>query len=255
MKLFFSWSGAKSHNAALAVSEWIPCVLQQITPWVSSKDIDRGSIWFTEIYTQLSTSHMGLVFVTKDNQSNPWLLFEAGALSKGLTDNRVCTFLVDLSVRDILANSPLSHLNHTQSTKEQIFELIKTINSALGEHAVKEQPLEKTFSALWPDLQARLNEVVDDDDESDEPTRPDSEVLNDILENVLTINRRISTTRRHAEWIAEPQARKLFDSLKDIGCSRTEMHDLLSELTPTHWLRRKLDVLFGPEPKPEDEEG
>lgn len=80
--------------------------MQAVKPWISSKDIDRGSIWFTEITDQLKDTNFGVLFVTRDNQSKPWLLFEAGALSKGLTENRVCTVLVDLTVSDIEAGSP-----------------------------------------------------------------------------------------------------------------------------------------------------
>ena len=66
MRIFLSWSGNKSHQIAVAFSEWIPCVIQAVKPWVSSKDIDRGSIWFNEILEQLKDTHFGIVFVTND---------------------------------------------------------------------------------------------------------------------------------------------------------------------------------------------
>jgi hypothetical protein len=149
LKAFFSWSGEKSHQIALAFEQWLPCVIQAIEPWVSSKDIDRGSIWFNEILEQLKITNFGIVFVTKDNQNKPWLLFEAGALSKGLSDNRVCTVLVDLNVRDIDTGSPFRQLNHTQLNRDSVLELTKTINRNLETGAVQEKRLEKSFEALW----------------------------------------------------------------------------------------------------------
>ncbi|MFM4826935.1 hypothetical protein ACEUDJ_18950 [Aeromonas bivalvium] len=94
MKTFFSWSGNKSHQVAMAFSNWLPCVLQAVEPWVSSEDIDRGAIWLNEIFVQLKDTNFGVVFVTKENQEKPWLLFESGALSKGLTESRVCSGLI-----------------------------------------------------------------------------------------------------------------------------------------------------------------
>jgi len=77
-----------------------------VDPWLSTKDIDKGSLWFSGITNQLSNTQNGIVCLTKANLNNPWILFESGALAKGLTSNRVYTFLVDLKpndVKDLLA--------------------------------------------------------------------------------------------------------------------------------------------------------
>lgn len=190
MKTFLSWSGVKSHSAALAFSEWIPCVIQAIEPWVSSKDIDRGSIWFNEIFEQLKDTNFGVVFVTKENQDKPWLLFESGALSKGLSENRICTVLIDLDVRDIDAGSPLRHLNHTVLEKDSVLALVKTINKNIKGSPIQDKHLEISFNALWPDLDSKLKDILSTDPASEEPRRDDADVLNDILDNVLNINKK-----------------------------------------------------------------
>ena len=97
MKIFISWSGERSRQVADLLSNWIQCVLQAVDPWLSSKDIDRGSLWFSEITNQLSNTHNGIVCLTKANLNKPWILFESGALAKGLNSNRVYTFLIDLT--------------------------------------------------------------------------------------------------------------------------------------------------------------
>ena len=45
MKVFISWSGKTSFEVAKVLKEWIPCVIQDIEPYFSSDDIDKGARW------------------------------------------------------------------------------------------------------------------------------------------------------------------------------------------------------------------
>jgi hypothetical protein len=49
---------------------------------MSEFDIDKGRRWSPEISKQLSEANLGLVCLTPENQSEAWINFEAGALSK-----------------------------------------------------------------------------------------------------------------------------------------------------------------------------
>lgn len=241
MKVFLSWSGKKSLAAAQLFSEWLPCVIQKAQPWISSKDIDRGSIWFGEIYSQLAECNQGVIFVTKENQVKPWLLFETGALSKGISENRVCTFLVDLNVRDIESSSPLSHLNHTNTTKDQVLELIKTINKRLQEQAVSEAVLQKTFEAMWDEFSEKLEEIKSAPEEVNTPDRTDNDVLNDILENVLNIHRKVSRTNsRGSRYVDPDKAREVIKILSSLDVDNEVIFAVLSGITPPNWAKRQL---------------
>jgi hypothetical protein len=59
MKVFISWSGARSKAVAELLNDWNKCVLQAAKPWISTQDIDRGTIWFNQIQMQLQDTSMG----------------------------------------------------------------------------------------------------------------------------------------------------------------------------------------------------
>ncbi len=76
MNIFMSWSGNRSRDVANLLGSWIQCVLQAATPWMSDKDIDRGSLWFSEISDQLKDTKVGIICLTKENmalQKNMWV--------------------------------------------------------------------------------------------------------------------------------------------------------------------------------------
>ena len=96
MKVFISWSGERSRLMAQALAEWFPRVIQAVQPWVSDDNITKGERWSTRIGTSLSEHKIGIVCVTPENYQAPWLLFEAGALSKVIGDAKVCPLLLGM---------------------------------------------------------------------------------------------------------------------------------------------------------------
>jgi hypothetical protein len=93
--VFISWSGDRSKWIAEALREWLPLVVQAAKPWMSSKDIDKGARGLQEISEKLERAKIGIVCLTPENLNVPWVLFEAGALSKTIDDEtRLCTLLL-----------------------------------------------------------------------------------------------------------------------------------------------------------------
>jgi hypothetical protein len=64
------------------MKEWLSSTLPGVEPFVSSEDIEKGQRWNVSISKELEACSFGILFVTRENQSAPWLVFEAGALSK-----------------------------------------------------------------------------------------------------------------------------------------------------------------------------
>src|SRR5262245_25657246 len=118
MNVFISFSGPLSKAFAELLREWLPEVIQRVTPWISSEDIAKGKLWATELNEALAIK-VGISCVTQENKKEPWLLYEAGALRKGLPEARVCTLLIDLQPQDL--QSPLGDFQATRLDKEDVW--------------------------------------------------------------------------------------------------------------------------------------
>lgn len=198
MDVFISWSGNRSRAVADLLDEWLQCVLQAIDPWMSSKDIDRGSLWFTEISNQLQQTKVGIVCLTRDNINKPWILFEAGALAKGLSSARVCTLLVDLESIDI--SDPLAQFNHTSPTRDGLFELVRTLNNALGEKALKEKVLLQVFNTYWPQFEIDFQTALTNNPAGiPEEVRTEESLLAELLKTTRSLDRRMRGIEKSVE--------------------------------------------------------
>lgn len=191
MKIFISWSGNRSKAVAEVINTWVKCVLQATDPWISTRNIDRGSIWFSEINERLKDVTVGIVCLTQENKNKPWILFEAGALAKGLFSSRVCTVLVDLVPSDL--TDPLAQFNHTRPDREGMYDLLCTLNSCLAENALPLHVLEKAFGVYWPIFEKDFKHAVDSTPPEEVlAPRAAEDVLSEILENTRTLGRRVA---------------------------------------------------------------
>jgi len=155
--VFISWSGERSRRIAEELCSWLKCVVQMTKPFVSTKDIDKGSFWFNSINDALSNAAIGIFCITKENKNKPWILFEAGAVSKGLTRNRVCTLLIDLKPNDI--HGPLQGFNHTDlNDRDSFWGLIKTINANLDDK-IQEETLLDVFNVYYPRFKKKCESI------------------------------------------------------------------------------------------------
>lgn len=161
MEIFLSWSGDWSKKLAQSFREWIPLVLQDVKPFMSSKDISIGSNWNESINKHLNNSSIGLIFLTPENIDSPWINFEAGGLSKSLTNQtKIIPILFDKNKPKMtLSKTPLKQFQSLLIPEEKEFKrLIESINEDL-DLPVEESYLIKIFDKWWPDLESKLNEV------------------------------------------------------------------------------------------------
>ena len=165
MKIFISWSGERSKRIATYLKGWIKRVLQGTEPWISTKDTESGSIWFSEVNDQLANTYVGIICLTKYNKDKPWILFESGALIKGLTHTRLIPLLIDIEKKEI--EPPLSLLQAVYPIEEDIHKLLADINKNLTkELQLSDADLKENFDLHWPKFLENLNTIVKETEES-----------------------------------------------------------------------------------------
>lgn len=190
MKVFISWSGPRSETIAKALREWLPLVLNYVEPWVSQSDIEAGERWGIEVAKELEASNFGVICVTQENLSSPWLLFEAGALAKSMEEGRVIPLLLDLDFKDI--SGPLAQFQAKKAEQAGIKEIVFSLNK-VATAPIPDQRLEKLFAALWGELDTNISSIPKGKTTS-RSSRPQGEILEELVSSVRGVEMRLRDT-------------------------------------------------------------
>jgi hypothetical protein len=171
IKVFISWSGARSKRLALELQSWLQQVIQFIRPWMSDTDIHIGDRWATSIGESLADHVIGIICVTPENKNAPWLIYEAGALSKTVGESSVCPLLLQMNPID-LQGSPLSQFQAATTKREDILKLLHSLNNKLGEDKLSDDVLVKSFNKNWNDLEDAISTIEQSEIEYNASTLP-----------------------------------------------------------------------------------
>lgn len=201
-KVFISWSGPLCHRVALSLREWLPVVLPCINPWVSSEDITKGARWGHELASELEGTHSGIICLVPGHLTEPWLIFEAGALSKSVTTARIHPFLFGVDPREVPA--PLAQFQATRFSKDDLRKLIHALNLETAEAALPTAQVDKVFDVCWLDLENRLTPLLDALLTSRAKAEPDTrEAERDLTAEELHVLRLVADS---AEGLLEEEA-------------------------------------------------
>lgn len=226
---FISWSGERSQHAALALRDWLPMVLQSAKPFMSRRDIEKGSRWHIELAKALEATKVGIICLTPENLTASYLLFEAGALSKTMDKGtRVCTYLLaGLQPTDV--PPPLGDFQATKAEKEDTRQMLQDVNKGLGS-PLAEKTLNDMFDLVWPNLATQLSSLP-----APKTAVPPKRELPDIVAEILDVSRVAARTGQELqEQVAQvkrildrapfgdymmSQQPILFGTLKELGDS------------------------------------
>ena len=204
MNIFITWSGPRSYAVAEALKEYLPLIVNDFTPWLSTASIDKGANWSTELTEALATARAGIICLTPSNLKEPWILFEAGAIAKTVTEKPLaCTLLSGLESSDL--TGPLALFQDTKPTQKELLQLVKTLNNALGKEAVKESQVEQAFDLVWPKLEEKLANLPSDKF-AERPQRPEREMIEEILDTVRSTSQHDSAILDRLVTIVEKLA-------------------------------------------------
>lgn len=174
MKIFLSWSGQRSHGLAKALHDWLPRVINVIDPRFSEEFLKPGQMWSKSLANELDECSIGIFCLTPENLKSPWMLFEAGALSKG-SKCRVCPLLWGLQP-EALKGLPYEEFQALKSERSGVLKLVQDLNQMLNPaERLKDRLLEDAFETYWPKLDKAIRDLTFI------KTPGDSPVLEDVL--------------------------------------------------------------------------
>jgi len=204
MKVFIGWSGQRSQAMALALRDWLPLVLHYVEPWLSETDIAAGERWADAIAKELEASNFGIICVTRENLTSPWILFEAGSLSKSLSSSRVIPLLLDLEFSEI--SGPLAQFQAKKVDEEGVGEAIQSINRA-AQQPVQDSRAKQLFDALWPDLHKKL-EGIPAPKEASKPIRSQHQIIEELVATVRSLEGKVREVAEIASTQRGPRFRR-----------------------------------------------
>lgn len=217
MKVFISWSGEKSRQIAERLQAWISSVNQHIETYFTPDDIQKGARWGSEIAYNLQESDFGIICLTQDNLAAPWILFEAGALSKNLDTARVCPVLFGVGQQEI--SGPLTQFQSVNFEKSDIRKLMQTMNQLKDGYLIPKDRLDKSFDIWWSELDAQVGDIISGTQCETETRRSDSDIMLEILSNSRAILRSIEGGQRPQPSSVEMELEILISGWEDVVVS------------------------------------
>lgn len=186
MQIFISWSGEKSRQIGEAFRHWLPDVIQSVQPYFTPDDVAKGQRWGAEIAENLQISKFGLFCLTAENLTAPWLLFEAGAVSKDSRNGKVCPLLFGVDSAQL--SGPLLQFQATPYSRDEVFKFLKAVN-ADTKIPLNEIQLSRAFDRCWSELDEKIRAIL----RAEVPDQlPSPRSLEDMVEEMLSIVRPMS---------------------------------------------------------------
>jgi hypothetical protein len=169
MKVFISWSKEPAKSIAEELRHVLSAFVPGVEPWMSEHDLVPGQRWGQQIAEHLADAKIALICVTERNKAEPWLHFEAGAISNALGESFVHPVIFEAAVESVPAT--LTQFQVTRFTQQSFFSLVRTLNK-LRDKPESEHDLRQRFDRVWPGMEATIKEKIAAAPPLDAPVRP-----------------------------------------------------------------------------------
>ena len=194
MRVFLSWSGNRSKQAARELHQWLARLFPASR--YGCRKLSPGGRWSVSLQEALNRSDFGVVCVTPDNVDSHWLLFEAGAISKK-SKALVAPLLIGLQPDEL--PPPLQQFQAVTSDYAGLYALCKELNSRMIDGRIEEKTLEKRFSKSYGAIEAALAKLGNRNDGAVGATRKRYASLVEFISGLERISKALSDRRFQAD--------------------------------------------------------
>ncbi|MDQ0678715.1 hypothetical protein QFZ30_002097 [Arthrobacter pascens] len=179
MKVFISWS-KNTCDFAGVLNEVIGRLFDTVTTFYSP-EIPAGEQWLAQIEEELTDTDFGIICVSKENQMEQWLNYEAGALSRQVGDRRKRLGVLLLNFDDTnQVVGPFKSFQMKMADKEGFKSLMKSLNE-YGPN-IRQDTLDARIDNEWDDLATAIENLKARARSSVKtPDRTDSEKIDELL--------------------------------------------------------------------------
>ncbi len=105
----------------------------------------------------LKKHHIGIICVTPENMFAPWVMFEAGALSRSGESGRVIPLLLSMTVPEL--TGPLSQFLSAEVTKDDMLGILRSLNNE-GNPRQPDDAVSDILDHFWPELRDAMASVA-----------------------------------------------------------------------------------------------
>ncbi len=124
--------------------------------------------------------------------------------------------------------------------RDGVYELVRTLNSSLGEHALREKVLEQVFDTYWPQFEEKFQLALTDNPAGEHiPARSEESILSEVLRTIRSLDRRVRTMERSSDVIDMERERK--HRFMSPGALRREIRNLLEQGLPPEIIEEILE--------------
>lgn len=202
MDLFLSWSTERSKKLANIFNKWVTKVIPQLDVYYSPDDIQPGERWSDSIKDGLKGNPMGIFFVVEENIVQPWLNFEAGAISNQVGNTNVIPLLHDIEPSKI--TGPLTQFQAISYGKEDLRRLINLVNGNIKDvRKIDQIILNVVFEKWYPDFEKEYDKF-----KKENPSPQIKEVSGTLdedgqLSEVLSILRSMERNKENKQYLQD----------------------------------------------------
>lgn len=170
MQIFIAWSKGVSEKIGKALTTWLRELNEPVfRTIISDENIPVGDLWNNALDTALKRADYGILCVTEENLTSPWLCYESGALRMSTAGNvksgqpGVAPVLFGDVTNSQIA-SPLQHFQSVKFDKDGMWKLVLELHTRSAytnsNNHLDEKDIMAKFESAYPALETQVQDIL-----------------------------------------------------------------------------------------------